>query len=100
VKNFVIYCGKYEECEEVARVVYEEPRLAKKIILYLVVDVEGNKHIISLFYFLTCRMGDPAGRGTLQGGQRQRQGLPSPNMVAVLEAAPSLPYSFISPLYC
>jgi hypothetical protein len=47
VSNFAVYCGK-NETEEVARAPREEARLAQKVVLDLVVDVQGKRHVISI----------------------------------------------------
>jgi hypothetical protein len=49
--NFVVYCAKNEESEEVARVARGEIRSAYKIVLDLAVELKGNGHFISMDNF-------------------------------------------------
>jgi hypothetical protein len=42
VWNFAVYCGKNEDNKEVVRVAREKARLAYKVVLDLVADVQGK----------------------------------------------------------
>jgi hypothetical protein len=53
VWNFAVYCGKNEETEEVACARRGEARLAQKVVLDLVVDIQDKGHVISTDNFFT-----------------------------------------------
>jgi hypothetical protein len=53
VWNFAVYYGKTEETEEVPRVTRGEARLARKVVLDLVADVQDKDHAISMDNFFT-----------------------------------------------
>jgi hypothetical protein len=53
VWNFVVYCGKEEGQEDVARIARGEGRLAHKVVLDLAADVQGKGHVISMDNFFT-----------------------------------------------
>jgi hypothetical protein len=53
VWNFAVYYGKTEETEEVPRVTRGEARLAQKVVLDLVADVQDKDHAISMDNFFT-----------------------------------------------
>jgi hypothetical protein len=44
---------KNEDTEEVARIAWGEARLAHKVVLNLVADVQGKEHVISMDTFFT-----------------------------------------------
>jgi hypothetical protein len=51
--NFTTYCGKNGDIEEVACVARGEARLAHKVVLDLVKDVQGKGHVINMDNFFT-----------------------------------------------
>ena len=53
VWNFAVYCGKNEDNEEMACVVWGEARLAHKVVLDLAADIQGKGHVISMDKFFT-----------------------------------------------
>jgi hypothetical protein len=51
--NYVVYCGKNEDMEEVACASRGDARLAQKVVLDLAIDIQGKEHVISIDNFFT-----------------------------------------------